>query len=31
MTDLARWHRFEQRHPATFAGMAHLWCRKPEA
>ncbi|MBB4152967.1 SAM-dependent methyltransferase [Sphingomonas jinjuensis] len=24
-----RWHMLEQRHAGLFAGMYHLWCRKP--
>ena len=28
MTDLDNWHRFEERHPATFSGMYQFWVQK---
>ena len=28
-TDLDRWHAFEQKNPATFAGMYQFWVQKP--
>ena len=28
LTDLAAWEPFEERHPATFAGMYQFWCAK---
>jgi tetratricopeptide (TPR) repeat protein/2-polyprenyl-3-methyl-5-hydroxy-6-metoxy-1,4-benzoquinol methylase len=31
MTDLASWHRFEQAHPHTFAGMYQFWLQAPAA
>ena len=29
LTDLDRWHDFENRYPDTFAGMYQLWVQKP--
>lgn len=28
-TAFDRWHMLEQRHAGLFAGMYHIWCRKP--
>ena len=28
MTDLARWHRFEQDRPDLFIAMYQFWCQK---
>lgn len=27
ITDLDAWHAYEQRHPESFRGMYHFWCR----
>jgi SAM-dependent methyltransferase len=29
MADLDRWDTLEARHPRLFAGMIHVWCRRP--
>lgn len=31
MTNLANWHEYEKRNPATFTGTDPMWLRKPDA